>query len=186
MNAQKFRYVLIGLIVLVVAAGGAVGYYGINLLHEKVNAAQKINVEAEVNNEAGIYAQQAQQRLNDPEIARLSNYLAKVIPENSYQNQFIADVNKYAAESGVPLTSLAYEDSAEDIPAVSGSVAVPIQLQLGENIPYRNFISFAKKLENNLQQVQILSVSLQPQPENRAVLQSASLTVALYVEPSDG
>lgn len=188
MNAQKFRYVMLALIVLTLGAAAGAGYFGLDMLHERVAEAETVKVDADVNIEASLYAERAQQQLENPEIAKLSEYLAEVIPENSYRNQFIADVNKYAADSGIPLSSLSFaeEDSGTIEPPVAEAEAVPIQLQLGENVPYGNFISFVKKLENNLQQVQVLSINLQPNEDNRSILQSPSLTVALYVEPSDG
>lgn len=187
MNAQKFRYVMVALIVLTVGAAAAAGYFGLGILHERVAQAETVKVDAEVNVEAGLYAERAERQLEDPEIATLSEYLAEVIPENSYRNQFIADVNKYAADSGIPLSSLSFSEAGAGIEApVAEAEAISIQLQLGESVPYANLISFVKKLENNLQQVQVLSINLQPDEENRAILQSPSLTIALYVEPSDG
>lgn len=181
MSASAFRFVLLGLIVVTLGLGVAAGYLGLNMLHNQVAETTKVKIDTDVNVEARLSAEQAQRRLDEPEVAKLSEFLIKVIPEDSYRNQFLADVNKYAAESGIPLTSLSYAEDA-GAPAIPGTVPVPIQLTLGGDIPYSNFISFVKKLESNLQHIQVLNLAMQPLESDRSILGSASLTIALYVE----
>lgn len=181
MSASMFRFVLLGMIVVTLGLAGSAGYFGTKILHEKVAASTKIKIDAKTNSDAQLSAEKARQELNEPEKAKLAEFLEKVIPEAEYRNQFLADVNKYAAESGVPLTSLSYPGDGR-APAIQGTVAVPIQLTLGSDIPYDNFINFVEKLENNLQHVQVLNLNMQPQEDDRSILSSASLTIALYVE----
>ncbi len=63
---------------------------------------------------------------------------------------------------------------------------MPIQLGLDGDISYKDFIAFVKKLENNLQHVQVLTLSMSPLSENREILASPGITIALYIESAGG
>lgn len=187
MNAQKFRFILVGLILLALGAGGTAAYLGLDMLRQRVDEAARLKIDTEANRQAYLSAKEAEQQLSDLDIARLETNLEKVVPDNAYANQFIADVNKYAADSGVRILALSYAEaggsSAGGAPVISGTAAVPLQLTLGENTAYDDLITFVDKLETNLQHVQVLTLTMQPQAGDRTVLASAALSLALYVEP---
>jgi hypothetical protein len=185
MTASKLRYVLVVLVVASLIISTVVGYYGIDFLNQEVSKTNAVKADAETNLNAELYAQKAKKQFNNPEISKLSEYLSEVVPDNSYKNQFIADVYDYAAEAGVGVESLVYASLDSNSIPIKGTELVPVQLQLGSDMPYDNFISFVKKLENNLQQIQVVNIVLQPNAEDRSILQSASLTVNLYVEPKN-
>lgn len=187
MNAQRFRFVLAGLIVLILAAIGATGYYGITVLHNLASESDKVKIEAQVNDDASIDATKAEQQFHDPRVERLTKYLDELVPPKTYRDQFVADINKYAADSGVAITSLVYSGGngakpSAKTPVIEGANAIPIEISLGNDIAYDDFIDFVKALEGNLQHIQVLSLDLSPSADDRSKLANASLTVALYVE----
>lgn len=180
MTARKFRFVLLAAIIVAIGAVGAGSYFGVTYLRQQVAAADKVKIEAEVNSLASTDATRAQQQLDDPRIARLANYLEDIIPMASYREQFIADVSKYAIDSGVPLASLTYSKGGA-APPIKGAVAIPIAITAGQ-VPYRNFINFVKKLENNVQHVQVVTINLLPSDKDLTLLQLPTVSIALYVE----
>jgi len=188
MNAQKFRYVLVAAIVLVLAGTAALGFYGVTFLHKLASESDKVKIEAQVNNDASIDANQAEQQFRDPRIARLTEYLEDIIPDKRYRDQFVADINKYAADNNVNVNSLLYAGSAEGTsasikaPELEGAQAVPVVLTLDANIKYDDFMNFVGAIEGNLQHIQVLSLDLTPSIEDRTVLANAAIEIALYTE----
>jgi len=186
MSAKNFRFILVGFIVGAFIIGGAVGYFGVTFLGQKVKEVDHVKIEAEVNEDARVSAEQTELRFEDARIERLHDYLAKIIPEPAYQDQIVADVKKYADDSDVPLKSLVFTDGVGGqgvaAPKIEGARPVSVALTLGSDIPYKNFIKFVEKLENNLQHIQVLSLDMQPSPTDPRLLTSAGLSIAVYVE----
>ncbi|MBL8158910.1 hypothetical protein JNJ66_00465 [Candidatus Saccharibacteria bacterium] len=183
MTARKLMYVLLGLLGLMFVGTGAGMYYMHGLVRESITATNRIRIDAEVNDKAQESLAAVQNSFNDPEVQKLSEYMKQVIPPAEYKSQFVADVYKYAEDSGVSLSGVTFDESTTGAsPAPAGAQAIPMSIAFGSDLTYNGFTEFVKKLENNLQHVEVKSLNMQPDATDPGRLSSASLKVELYTE----
>lgn len=190
-TAIRLRIMLIVAILLLLGGGAMASYFVLQVVREQIREVSHIRIDADVSAEAETNAFQAKMELEKPEVAQLIEFTNAILPDASYRSQFLADVKSYADQSKVTITSIAFNDTT---PATGGTAVpqtiipgvnatpVPLSLTIGEGASYDDFIGFMKKLENNLQFVQITSLNIQPSPNNPKLLASANLEIQLYVQ----
>ncbi|HEX6461877.1 MAG TPA: hypothetical protein VFZ58_01235 [Candidatus Saccharimonadales bacterium] len=193
LTATRLRIVLIAAIILLMVGGGSGSYFVVVLVGEQIRQANHTKIDADITANAGQSAARAKSELEKPDVAELLNFANSIIPSAEYRRQFLADVQKYAIDTGVSLAGVNFKDTAATSGAtdaagaatpaavVPAGQAIPVGLTFGGSTRYENFIAFTKKLENNLQHIQITGMILQPESTNGSVLSSATLDIQLFV-----
>ncbi len=195
LTAARLKVILIIAIILLVLGGGISSYFALGMVGEQIRQANHTKIDADITANAGQSAARAKAELEKPEVAELLSFANSVIPSADYRRQFLADVQKYAGDTGVPLTGVNFRDTAATpgttggataavaapAAAVPAGQAIPINLTFGAGARYESFIAFTKKLENNLQHIQITGMTLQPESTNGSTLSSAILDIQLFV-----
>ncbi len=183
MNARKLMLVLLASLVIVFGAAGFGTYYAYGMLQENVRAANHVKIDAELNDQAQASLQNVQKQFSDPAVEKLLTAMSQVIPPDSYRSQFVADLYKYASDGGISVTGITFLDKgvvATITPA--GVVTMPLTITIGAGSSYDNFTAFVKKLENNLQHVQVNTLTMQPDANSPDLLSSASLNVEVFIK----
>lgn len=104
----------------------------------------------------------------------------------SYQNQVIDDINTYAQRTGLTILAFDFPPTPTKLPA--GAPALPaglkkITLNVSVNgpIPYSNFMRFVRSIEQNLTKLQVTSLTLTPDEQNRNNLTDSSIGLEVYI-----
>lgn len=179
-------WVLIGLLVLIVAAIGGIFYLAGQKLAEQSKAANhaKIDYELEEANITKLKSLQAYLNKNKATVDRA----AEVVSESqsyTYQNQGIADLNSFASRTGVSITSIEFPDTKQqatpDKLPINGVKRVPVVVNLDGPVDYSRVLKFIKSIEQNLTKMQITSVSLIPDAANTASLSGPAIDIEVFV-----
>ena len=183
LDAKNTRLLLSVAVLLLVSAGVVGSYFAMQFLQKEVRDVAHIKTDTQLTSDAEASVTQSKRKFEDPEIAQLYDYMNQIIPEQSYRSQFLVDIEKYANDSGVSISGITFNDGVAGAASPSSlpGTAVPVTLSIDKGVSYASFIAFMRKIENNLQFMQITSTNLQPDPSNKAFLSSATLDLQLLV-----
>lgn len=202
-NAQKLRFVLVGLLLILIAAGVGAFIFSYSLLN---------NYTAETS------ALDAQARLSDTNVANLKKikeYLADnslevqrakdIVAESrkyQYQDDIVRDISSYANQSGVQITSYTFTNeggaaasspaaaptggNASSSPgasaAVSGVKTTTASIVIKSPVGYTNLLNFIRRIERSPMKMQISSVSLSKADGNdQNLVSTQSFLIEVYI-----
>lgn len=211
MNSKRTYYVMIGAIVLLVAAIIGSAYFANQQLQKQSTKLVEFKSQSQVlaQEQTGlIKAKKDVAKYNS-----LEKIAKKIVPQDKDQAQAVREIVNIAADSGIRPTAIAFPVST--LGGAIGSVApasgtgtpaagsaakslsqltpvkgipgvynlqITIQLDSGSAVPYAKFIDFLSRLEQNRRTAQVTSIILQPSPLNRNLV-SFTLTVDEFIKP---
>lgn len=188
MNSRKLMYVMLGILGLALAGTGAGIYYGYGLLQQNVQSANHIKIDAELNDQAQSSLSLMQQKFQDPSIQKLSDYLNQIVPSAAYRSQFVPDIYAYAQHSNVTISGLSFDAAptvgpraTSAVPTPPGSTPMPVTVSIDKGSTFSEFTDFVKALENNLEHVQITTLTMTPDASDPNKLASANITLQVFI-----
>lgn len=205
MTATKLRLMLIGALILVIAGGGAVFYFGYSLLSKKAVATSQVASEANESNEKVRQLNATRKLLesNTKAVDRASKIVANS-ESYVYQDQIIDDLNRIANKSGIQILDITFTDatviggtmapaatatpsgsSTPTAPVLGGGVkAVSASVRISEKVPYDKMLDFLYAVEQNLTKMAISKVSLRKadgQIDGKPAVVTDQLTIEVYM-----
>lgn len=204
-TATKLRLMLIGALILVIAGGGAVFYFGYSLLSKKAVATSQVASEANESNEKVRQLNATRKLLesNTKAVDRASKIVANS-ESYVYQDQIIDDLNRIANKSGIQILDITFTDatviggttapattatpsgsSTPTAPVLAGGVkAVSASVRISEKVPYDKMLDFLYAVEQNLTKMAISKVSLRKadgQIDGKPAVVTDQLTIEVYM-----
>lgn len=191
-NAVIFSRLLIGLMVLLIAAGGAVFYYGGQFLQQAAIETNHETIDAEISSQDVARLKQLESELNQKQdvVARTKQIIAES-QQYQYQDQVIQDINAYAARTGVSVTGYDFEDTSKSArsavkdstaPTLTGVKAITATVNLDAPVNYTNFLLFLKAIEQNLTKMQVTGVNVTPDADDLNAVSNPSVGIRVYVK----
>jgi hypothetical protein len=208
MNSKRVYFVMLGIIVLLIAAllGGS---YGIDtLLQKQSKKLVGLKLESQTLDQEQTSLTKAKQDVQ--KYGDLEKIAKSIVPQDKDQAEAVRQIVNIAAANGVALTTITFPASnlGSGIPpaaAATGTTAAPIpiipsQLKAVPGIPgvydleivitedtnrpspYQNFINFLSALEKNRRTAEVSSINITPNPTNRNLV-SFTLTLEDYIKP---
>jgi hypothetical protein len=100
-----------------------------------------------------------------------------------YQNQIIEDITLYANSVNVSILEFNFPDSSSSSSKKKTAIkSITAEVTLRKPVDYSNFISFLKYIEHNLTRMQITNISISPNSENPALIDSPTIGLEVYVK----
>jgi len=157
----NLRTILAVLLVLIIAAGGAVFYFGLGMVREYAGEVNQSAVDAEASGKQVNQLQVLRNQLSQSNsLVDKANQLFAT-PGN-YQTQVLRDVKNYADAAGLSIASTNFSD-----PAQSGVYSITVTFK--NPVSYTKLIGFLNNIEGNLPKLQVSSIALghadSPNPE---------------------
>jgi Tfp pilus assembly protein PilO len=192
MDAKKFNYLLIALIVLSTLAIFLAFTWGKSQLEKNSNTVSELIAERDAQQEVIVALQKAETAAK--ELDEVNNLLNRLLPEEKNQETLVLDIIYTAtAESNIPLSSIAsFSFSGADDPdtlsgttpskEVPGVLEYPFSIELVD-ISYSALLKLLQEIEENGRIVQVSTVQINPDKTNSGLLSSVSLTMKAYVKP---
>ncbi len=195
MNARKLNYLLTAATALLAIALVGSGVVANKILTAKSAQLSKLKAESQVT-----FDLQMAVKKDKADIAKYSdlNTIAKsVVPQDKDQAETVSEIVKIANESGIAkLSSITFPASTLGSPGASiltqvtavkgipGVYLLPITItqDATNTIPYTQFISFLRSLENNRRTSQVTAINIQPDTKSPQNI-SFTLIVNEYVKP---
>jgi hypothetical protein len=182
MTATKLRYVLVGLIIVLLGAFGASVWWVEGILTEKVRETDHAKVDAEL---SATELQQLKQLKKQLEEQRDVVDRAKQIAANSaqyqYQDQVIKDVSDYAARYGIQVSTFDFTSANKNAAASGGAKKTPFTVTLKGPLSYVTFMKFLRDIEGNLTKIQVTSLTLAPDKDPNNIT-NPSLSCEVYLK----
>lgn len=178
--------ILMGLIVFSIGIIGASFYFGSTFLREQAIRTDHAKIDGELVSEEITRLQSLRTYFenNQDTVRRAADVVAES-QQYSYQNQVIDDINTYAGRNGITILSFDFPVAAPNAPtttpAPAGLKRSAITINVQGPVPYDRFMLFVKSIEQNLTKMQITSISLAPDPDNRSLLTDSSINIEVYL-----
>lgn len=169
-KATTFRKLMIFVFIIVILGIGGAFYYGLNLIREYAIEVTHTSEDAKASGDQIDQLQALQQELETTQalVGKANELFAT---EQTFQTQAITDLQKYAAESGIGITSTNF-DQGETPPQGARRVTIT----LTEPVSYQNLIRFLSLIEGSIPKMQVVTLTTSRPP-------GASTSDTVIVDP---
>ena len=156
-SPQHLRSILSFLLVVTVLVGGALFYFGLDMVR---TYAVSVNQRLEDANASDKQVGQLQVLKN--QLAQSESLIAKAdkmfATPDTYQSQSLSDIQNYANKAGIQIASTGFENSE------NGSYTVVVKLT--NPTSYSKLVQFLALTESNLPKMQVSSIALKHIPNS--------------------
>lgn len=183
MTATKLRYVLAGLIVLMLGGFGAGAWWMQGVLAQSVQATDHAKIDADVSATELQQLKALQKQLNDEQdIVDRAKQIAVSSAQYKYQDQIIKDVSDYARRYGIQISTFDFTSTANNQAATTnGAKKTSFNVTLKGPVSYVTFMRFLRDVEHNLTKLQVTSLTLSPD-KNPSNITNPALTLEVYLK----
>lgn len=195
LSAQKLRaLMIISIVTLIIVA--CVGFYFVrDLLDSYAAQVRETSAKASASSQNIAILESLKTQLSQD--ADTVNRTKSIVAESksyAYQDQIIADINRYAARSGMTIASYGFDTKLASSPSVSGASApiatakpanglksTNVSVTLKTPVKYTNIVSFVHALEQNLTKMQLAGISLSKDSTSATDLSVSALNLEVYI-----
>ncbi|HWZ66159.1 MAG TPA: hypothetical protein VNX65_05225 [Patescibacteria group bacterium] len=184
MTATKLRYILIGMIILMIIAMGTGSWWLRHSLSSQVIQTDHAKIDAELSQLESEKLQKLQIFLvNQKDIVDRARQIAADGQQYSYQDQVVKDLTTYATRDGLSISSFdfgATNASGKTSQPSGGKTAFTVNLLAP--IRYDQVLSFLHQIEQNSTKMQITSLTLAPDPRNPAQISNPTIGLEVFIK----
>lgn len=209
LTAGKLRYILMASLVLLFIIGGGGFYFAQNLLKGYAKETSTLNSQASVSDQNLEALRNIQAYLaaheQDQELARRVVADSK---EYRYQNEIVADISKFAGQSGISITAYNFTSDTSTgttgggstgttTPPATGGTTTPatpatggvsslkstkVNVTIKSPVNYAKLLDFISRIEQNITKMQIAGISLTRSDEGgKSQVSSESFDIEVYI-----
>lgn len=183
-NAVTTRWILIGIIVLLVVGGIAGGWWLQSILNEKMAATSSVKADA-INSNDNLSKAQALKIYLENHKADIDKTALVVANTTSYkyQDQIVQDITRYAAVSGLRVLGFDFPTASSSSSSSStGLKSIAATITLQNPVPYRSYLTFLKLIEQNLTKMQVTDISIVPDKDNPNLINNPTIGLEVYIK----
>lgn len=181
MTAIKLRFILIGLIVVMVGGFAFGTWWMQGLLAQHVRDTDHAEIDAEVSNTELQQLKQLQKQLADEQdIVERAKQIAVSAEQYRYQDQVIKDVSDYASRYGISVNTIDFTQTSGQASA-GGAKRTAFTVSLRGPLPYTTFMRFLRDIEKNLTKIQVTSLTLAPDKDPNSIT-NPTLSLEVYLK----
>jgi hypothetical protein len=163
MTATKLRYVLAGLIVVLLGGFGAGTWWVQGILAEKVRETEHAKIDAELSATEVQQLKQLDKQLEEQEdVVQRAKQIAASSAQYQYQDQVIQDVSNYAARYGIQVSTFDFSSKTTSSSTAGGAKKTPFTVTLKGPLSFVTYMRFLRDIEGNLTKIQVTSMTLAP------------------------
>jgi hypothetical protein len=183
-DAVKMRTLLIGLIVVLVGGGAAGGWYLQGILSSKIAETNTIK-EAAANSDNDLSNAKAlkvylEKHQTDMEKAAM---IVADTTSYKYQDQIVQDITTYANLSGLTILGFDFPtQKTSSAKSSSGLKTITATITLDNPVPYANYLTFIKYIEQNLTKMQITDISITPDNDDPSQISNPIIGLEVYIK----
>lgn len=165
MTATKLRWVLVGLILVLLSGFSAGAWWVQGILNDKVHQTDHTTIDAEISTTELQQLKALEKQLaGQQDIVNRAKEIAASTEQYHYQDQVVSDISDYAARYGIRVNTFDFSgaQSAKPTTTPGGAKKTAFRLSLRGPIPYITFLRFLQDVEKNLTKIQVTSLTLSP------------------------
>lgn len=185
MQATSLRSLLIGLVLLTLAAASVAFYFGFDWIKSHAEEVNTVIVAASQSGSTANSVNELREQLEkQQEIITTANSLFALT--SNYQTQVIKDVYAYAEKTGINVSDI---QLAEEASSGSSSGSKPtsslstksVTISLEGSVSYQNLLKFLTYIETNIPKMQISGIELSRPSDGSASVSISNITIGMYV-----
>lgn len=185
MKATTLTSVLIACIVFIIGIIIVANWQLKAFLYSEVTATNTLKQQA-VNSSDNLARAQALElymKTHQTDVERAASIVAQT-KTYQYQNQIIEDITRYASSANLSILEFNFPDSGSSTSKkkVTAVKSILVEVTLRKPVDYVNLIRFLKYIEHNLTRMQITDLSISPNSENPALIDSPTIGLEVYVK----
>lgn len=203
MSSKRIFYVLIAVCVLLIAGMLFATYQGAALLQAKGDSLLELKLENEVLADKQLELVQARKDIQT--YAELESIAKSIVPQEKDQARTIREIVAIADESGVPLSTIQFPESAlgvvqkkssskksvdsstSQLTAVEGAkglyaMQITVISNPDEPVKYSQMLDMLRRLEQNRRTAHVTNLSITPSETDRNAV-TFTLTVTVFIKP---
>lgn len=182
MTATKLRYILIGLIALMVIGFSVGGWWLQGVLASQVTQTDHAKADAEVaDTELQQLKSLQKQFAGEQDVINRAQQIAASSSQYQYQDQVVKDISDYANRYGITVTTIDFSSTTKSTQTVAGAKNTPFTVSLKGPIAYTTFMRFLHDIEQNLTKIQVTSLTLAPDKDPNNIT-NPSLGLAVFIK----
>ena len=118
----------------------------------------------------------------------------KVLPPDKEQSAIVAEISEFAKRSNLSVSQITFSEVAKTTGAApaaktnlvipKGVQVIPVTIQMQSGSTYNDVLDFLKTVENNQRKMQLTSINLKPNLDDRQILDQVNISMNLYAKPS--
>jgi hypothetical protein len=197
MKAKQLYYLLVASLVIVLLAFAGIAYGTNKLLgHQASKLASQRATSESLSNQQTTLTKNKQDLVKYKEL----NDIAKsVVPQDKDQAEAVREIVHIASQSGITkLSSITFPSSTlgtktstkggltqlTPVKGISGvyNLQITITQDANSQVPYSQFLTFLRNLEQNRRTAQVSSITVSPNPTNLSMV-SFTLVIDEYIKP---
>ncbi|MGH7196797.1 MAG: type 4a pilus biogenesis protein PilO [Candidatus Saccharimonadales bacterium] len=179
MNAVILRYILLGVLVLMLLGLGAGGWWLQDTLTAKMRETDHARIDAELSQQEVEYLKQLKERLaQQKDIVERTKQIAATADQYGYQDQVVGDISTYARRHGITISSFDFSAAGQKTDAAKTPFAVTLKGPLA----YITFLRFLQDIEKNLTKIQVTSLALSPDTKNPNNITNPTVGLEVYLK----
>lgn len=175
LQATTVRNILLGILLLTIAAAGAGFYYGLEQVRAYAVEVSHTTADANAGDKNIENLRKLKQTLTDSEslVAKANKVFAT---KDNYQSQAVTDVQRYAKFAGVAIAQTKFSDDKNSL-----ATDLPMTIRLESPTEYSKLLKFLNAVEGNVPKMQITGISLSrptPAQGDRVDVDEITITIS--------
>jgi len=190
-NPHKAFFGLLGLIGLSILGVALVFTFLQNGLADPATTIGDLKADLELTERQVQVYESAQAKVE--ELAFVNELAEEVLPSDKSQAEVVSQLKKFAEDTGTSIKLIEFVTGPEEtgdpslsqtnaVEGLAGIRALEVNLTLQEGLTYKQFLAYLEKVENSRRKMQVIQISITPDPENRNSLSSALLSIQIYLK----
>lgn len=183
MNVFKLRFVLAGIILLLIGVIITAIILLQGLLKDQVVLTDHMKIDADVSEQEILKLKKLESELSKKQdVVERAKQIAASVDQYQFQDQVINDLTVYAQRSGFGISSFDFTQSTGQKPGTVPSDKTSFVVNLTSPIPYDRFLQFIHAVELNLTKIQIISVTLSPNTKNTSEILNPTINLEVFLK----
>lgn len=185
LNAQKLKWILVGIIILGVVVGVSGAVYLNGLLTTKVAETNDAMQSSQLSNSNLELAQALKTYLekHDEDVQNAARIVAQTTSYH-FQNQIVEDVTRYANASGITIVGIDFPQdiSSATVDKSTGLKSLSATIRIADGAKYTGYLRFLKYIEQNLTKMQVTEISITPNAADQGYINNTTIGIQVYVQ----
>jgi hypothetical protein len=182
MKATTLRRSMTTILIIAICASTVAFYYIQSQLNTYAISTRKVISESTLGGTGTAGITKFQEEIAEAQVVS-QKAITITTPIQDYQTQAIKDLNKYAANAGITITDYSFSQSTSSKTATTlpnGVGVSSVTITLNNPVPYSNLMQFLKSIENSTPKIQLDSINISPDQNNKNAVTVQPLTIEIY------
>lgn len=186
MTPKKMKRTLLGVLVLLILSTAGGVFIANKKLTGIAEETARLSADIEVaKKKSSAYAATKERVASLDYVGDLAD---KVLPDSQQQSTVVAELSTFATRERLNVKGIEFIEQANVKSTKDKKTAVPKGVEVVPVVisftdaPYERLISFMRTVEQNQRKMQVTSINLKPNEDNRSILSEVAVTLNLYVE----